>query len=96
MSFYDDPTMVERRDITRRTRLIRENTKRIETAERQAKRLHFWLQLIGGLVVGVFVAGMITAKYASTIAHISDVTGLRDRVAVMEAKIDIILMELKK
>lgn len=69
---------------TGRTKLVAEFDIFRDVTERNAKRWRFWLQLVGGALVALVVAGIKVGIYMSGIAHKEQVDAMLTRMAVYE------------
>lgn len=69
-------------EVTRRTRLISE----VEAHEQSIKRIRFWLEVLGGAALAVFLAGIAAARLHAGLARAEDVQRLQVWQAVADER----------
>lgn len=88
--FADTP---EGRTPTRRTKLVQEfdvfrdgSEKRLQRVEAKAKRVHWWAQAVGGLIVAVAVCLVRLGFYLNDMASAKDVAAVSMRLTAQETR----------
>jgi len=71
---------------TGRTKLVQEFDIFRDGAEKKAKRLHWWLQAVGGALVALVVVGIKVGFYLADVAHKEDIRTISDRLEVTERR----------
>ena len=64
--------------------------KKLESNEKRAKTTQFWVQLVAGVVGGVFLAGLWVAHTWAGVAHVEQLEAVRARVGNVESGMSII------
>lgn len=79
---------------TGRTRLVQEFDIFRDGAEKHAKRSKMWMQILGGLCLSGFLAGLAVPSYIMKVAHTAEQTAMQTRLTVVETKLDLLLSQL--
>lgn len=87
-------------ELTGRTRLVQEVEHRQYQHEmdrlKDAKRNKMWMQILGGLVLSGFIAGLAAPTYIMKVAHTEEQTKLANEVLIIKTQLSDLIDQFKE